>query len=109
MSNLAHTRPRSIAEIIDASFRFYRAHWGELAMLSALLLVPPALLTVITPAWFHTVIQVAENLMFLVVQGAIAVFVSAAIEEDQVISAAETLRRLGCRAGANFPCARALP
>jgi len=99
VSLLAHTRPRSTTEIIDWSFRFYRAHWGDLAVLSALLLVPPALLTVVTPAWFHTVIQVTENLMFLVVQGAIAVFVSAAIEGDQVISAAETLRRLGGRAG----------
>jgi len=98
MSLLAHTRPRSATEIIDWSFRFYRAHWGELAVLSALLLVPPALLTVVTPAWFHIVIQLTENLMFLVVQGAIAVFVSAAIEADHAISAAETLRRLGRRA-----------
>ena len=100
MSQLAHTRPRSVAEIIDASFRIYRAHWGDLAVLSALLLVPPALLTTITPAWFHAVIQVVENLMFLVVQGASAVLVCAAIETDRAISAAETLRRLGERAGA---------
>jgi hypothetical protein len=91
MSQLAHTRPRSVAEIIDASFRIYRAHWGDLAVLSALLLVPPALLTTITPAWFHAVIQVVENLMFLVVQGASAVLVCAAIEKDRAISAAETL------------------
>ena len=99
MSQLAHTRPRSVAEIIDAGFRIYRAHWGDLVVLSALLLVPPALLTVVTPAWFHTVIQLAENLMFLVVQGAIAVLVSAAMEADGAISAAETLRRFGGRAG----------
>jgi hypothetical protein len=99
MSHLAHTRPRSAAEIIDAAFRLYRAHWGELVMVSALLLVPPALLTVVTPPWFHSVIQLSENVMFLVVQGAMAVLVSAAIEEDRAISAGETLRRLGARAG----------
>ena len=98
MSHLAHTRPRSITEIIDTTFRFYRAHWGELVVLSALLLVPPALLTVVTPAWVHPMLQLAENLMFLVVLGATAVLVGAAIEEERAISAAETLRRLGGRA-----------
>ena len=100
MSQLAHTRPRSAAEIIDAAFRLYRAHWGDVVVVSALLLVPPALLTVVTPPWFHGVIQLTENVMFLVVQGAMAVLVSAAIEEDRAISAGETLRRLGRRAGA---------
>ena len=98
MTHLAHIRPRSIAEIIDAGFRIYRAHWGELVVLSALLLVPPALLTVVIPPQFHGVIQVTENLMFLVVQGAIAVLVGAAIEAERPISAGETLRRLGRRA-----------
>ena len=98
MSHLAHTRPRSATEIIDAAFRFYRAHWGDLAVVSALLLVPPALLTVVTPASFHPVIQLTENLMFLVVLGATAILVGAAIEEERAISAGETLHRLGRRA-----------
>jgi hypothetical protein len=99
MSQLAHTHPRSAAEILDTAFRFYREHFADLLVLSALLLVPPVLLTAITPPPFQFVIQLVGNLMFLVVQGAIAVLVAAALEQDRALSAGETLRALGDRAG----------
>jgi hypothetical protein len=100
MSQLAHTHPRRATEIIDASFRFYRAHFGDLVVLSALLLVPPALITAIVPTSLRVPVQIVGNLMFLVAQGAIAVLVAGALEEDRALSAGETLRRLGSRAAA---------
>ncbi|HKH94784.1 MAG TPA: hypothetical protein VKA54_23450 [Gemmatimonadaceae bacterium] len=99
MSQLAHTHPRRATEIVDASFRFYRAHFGDLLVVSALLLVPPVLITAIVPQSMQVVFQVIGNLMYLVCQGAIAVHVAAALEQDRALSAGETLRALGDRAG----------
>lgn len=99
MSTLAHTHPRSATEILDTSFRFYRAHFANLLVLSALLLVPPVLITAISPESIQKVIQAAGNVMFLVCQGAIAVLVAAALEDDRSLSAGEVLRELGSRAG----------
>ncbi|HEX7978151.1 MAG TPA: hypothetical protein VF461_06080 [Gemmatimonadaceae bacterium] len=99
MSQLAQTRPRSITEIVDASFRFYRARFGDLIVVSALLLVPPALLTAIAPAAFQRVIQFAGNWMYLISQGAIAILVAAALERNQSLSAGEVFRELNGRWG----------
>jgi hypothetical protein len=99
MSQLAQTRPRSITEIIDASFRFYRARFGDLLVVSALLLVPPAILAAISPPWLQVLIRIAGNLMYLVGQGAIAILVAAALERNQVLSAGDVFRELGDRAG----------
>ena len=99
MSTLAHTHPRSATEILDTSFRFYRAHFGNLLVLSALLLVPPVLITAISPEPFQQAIQLVGNLMYLVCQGAIAILVAAALEQDRSLSAGDVLRALGSRAG----------
>src|SRR5258705_8420170 len=99
MSQLAHTRPRSATEIIDASFRFYRARFGDLLVVSALLLVPPALLEAIAPSWLQRVIQLAGNWMYLIGEGAIAILVAAALERSEALSASDVFRRLGGRAG----------
>jgi hypothetical protein len=99
MSQLAHTQPRRATEIIDASFRFYRAHFGNLLVLSALLLVPTALLGVIVPGELQRVVQLVGNWMYLVCEGAIAVLVAAAIERDQALTGGEVLRQLGGNAG----------
>jgi hypothetical protein len=99
MSQLAHTQPRTATEILDTSFRFYRAHFGNLLVLCALLLVPPVLIAALTPQPIQFVVQLVGNLMFLVCQGAIAVLVAAALEQDRALSAGEVLRALGDRAG----------
>ena len=99
MSQLAHTRPRSISEIIDATFRFYRAHFGNLLVVSALFLVPTALLSAIVPAGFQRVIQIVDNWMYLFVEGAIAVLVAAALERNENLSAGDVFRALNGRWG----------
>lgn len=99
MSQLAHTHPRGATEIVDAAFQFYRARLGDLLVLCALLLVPAALLAAITPSPVSYVFQFVQNLMFLVCQGAIAVMVAAALEQDRALSAGDTLRGLGNRSG----------
>jgi len=99
MSQLANTHPRRATEIIDASFRFYRAHFGNLLVLSALLLVPVALIGAVVPTGMERVVQFVGNLMYLICEGAIAVLVAAAIERDQSLSSGEVFRELGSNAG----------
>jgi hypothetical protein len=99
MSTLAHTRSRSPTEIIDASFQFYKAHAGDLLVLCALLLVPWMLLKAITPSPFDIVFELVTNMMLLVSQGAVAVLVAAALEEDSSLTAGEVLGRLRGRVG----------
>jgi hypothetical protein len=99
MSQLAHTHPRRATEIIDSSFQFYRAHFADLLVVSALLLVPPVLIGAIMPESIQLVFKLVFNLMLLVMQGAVAVLVAAAIEQDRRLSAGEVLRTLGERAG----------
>ena len=99
MSLLAHTQPRSATEIVDTSFRFYRAHGGELLVLSAFLLVPPALLTAIAPPSLGRVFQFAGNLMYVVLQGAIAAFVAAVLHGDETITATRAFGALRGRIG----------
>jgi len=98
MSQLAHTRPRSVTEIIDASFRFYRARFGDLMVLSALLLVPPVLLAALAPAWLGLPLLLVSMCVYLAGQGAIAVLVAASIERDETLWAGTVFRRLGRRA-----------
>jgi hypothetical protein len=97
VSQLAQTRPRSATEIIDASFRFYRAHFSDLLVLSALLLVPPALMSVVVPDAFLQLITLANRWMYLFSQGAIAILVAAALERGQALSAGDVFRELGRR------------
>jgi hypothetical protein len=97
MSQIAHIRPRSATEIVDASFRFYRARFGDLLVVSALLLVPPALLGAIVPSSDQRLIGMLARWMYYFSQGAIAVLVAAALERDETLSAGEVFRRLNGR------------
>jgi hypothetical protein len=99
MSLLAQTRPRRAIELVDASFRFYRAHAPELIVLAALLLVPPILIRALMPAGIGIVIQFLSNLLLIVCQAATAVLVAGAFESDRAVSAGDALRGLGARSG----------
>jgi hypothetical protein len=99
MSQLAFTRPRSITEIIDATFRFYRARFGDMVVLAAILLVPPALIAAIVPASLERATLFATNLMYAITNGAIAFLVAAALERNETLSASDVLRQFGSRAG----------
>jgi hypothetical protein len=97
MSQLAHIRPRSATEIVDASFRFYRARFGDLLVVSALLLAPPAVLGAIAPDSAERLIGMFARWMYYFSQGAIAVLVAAALERNEALSAGEVFRRLNGR------------
>ena len=98
MSQLAQTRPRSATEIIDATFRFYRARFSDLLIVSVLLLVPPALLVAIVPESVERVTLLATNFMYALVSGAMAIIVAAQLERNQSLSACEVFSALGGRA-----------
>jgi hypothetical protein len=95
MSQLAQTRPRSAAEIIDATFRFYRARFSDLAVVAALLLVPLALLSLLVPESLERLTGVVTNVAYAITNGAVAILVAAAIERNESLSAGEVFRRLG--------------
>ena len=99
LSQLAQTRPRRATEIIDASFRFYRARFGDLLVVSALLLVPPALISVVVPDAYLRWIEIINRWMYLFSQGAIAVLVGAALERNEMLSAGQAFRALNGRWG----------
>jgi len=94
MSQLAHLRPRSTAEIVDATFRFYRARAGDLLVVSALLLAPPALLGAIAPSSAERFMGMFSRWMYYFSQGAVAVLVAAALERNEMPTAREVFRRL---------------
>jgi len=94
MSQIAHIRPRSATEIVDATFRFYRARAGDLLVVSALLLVPPALLGQIAPSSAARFVGMFGRWMYYFSQGAIAVLVAAAVEQNETLTAREVFRRL---------------
>jgi len=99
MSQLAHTRPRSITEIVDASFRLYRARFSDLLVVSALLFAPLAVLRGIATETLQQPLFIAGNLMYLVAEGAIAIVVAASIERGETTSAGDAFRALGGRWG----------
>lgn len=94
MNQLAQIRPRSASEIVDATFRFYRARIGDLLVVSALLLVPPALLGAIAPSSTARLVGMLGRWMYYFSQGAIAVLVAAALERNEKLTAGEVFRRL---------------
>ncbi len=95
MSPPAQTRPRSAPEIIAATFRFYRARFSDLAVVSAILLVPFALLSLLVPDSLQRATGLVTNLMYAVTNGAIAILVAAAIERNETLSAGDVFRQLG--------------
>jgi hypothetical protein len=97
MSELAQIRPRGMGELIDASFRFYRAHAGNLLVVSALLLVPRTLIQAMVPDSARFAVGIAGNWMYFVVHGTIAVYVGAAVEREQRLSAGDVFRTLNGR------------
>ena len=102
MSQLAHIRPRRSTEIIDGAFGLYRARFGDLLVVSVLILVPALLVVQLgpyLPDWLTFLIMLAGNLMYVAGQGAIAILVAATVERDEAITAGTVFRRLGRRGG----------
>ncbi len=99
MSLLAQHRPRGIAEILDASIQFYRAHVGVLLVISIAVIFPPALIGAFAPLELRTIISRVGNIFVPVAQGAIALVVAAVLADGTQIGAAEAFRRLGKRSG----------
>jgi uncharacterized membrane protein len=97
--SLATHRPRSVAEIVDATFALYRANFFAIATVGMLVVGPPAILKVVAPVELGQLIDFIGNLLIPIGQGAIVTIVAAAVERSETVDAGGALRSTSGRAG----------
>jgi hypothetical protein len=91
-------RPRSATEIVDASFRLCRAHYGVLVTVVAILAGPAILLKVVLPPELAGLASVLERLLFIVGDGA-AIAIASEAHLGRSVDLATGLRAVRGRAG----------
>jgi hypothetical protein len=96
---LATHRPRSVGEIVDATFHFYRANAATMVTVAMIVAAPPAILKAILPAAAGRIVELAGNLLLPIAQGAIAAIVAAAIERDERLDVGGALSSVSGRTG----------
>jgi hypothetical protein len=96
---LADHRPRTIGEIVDATFNLYRAQFATIVTVALLIVGPPAILKVVLPAEFQRVLDFVANLLVPIVQGAITSIVVATVERGETATAGDAFRSTGERSG----------
>jgi hypothetical protein len=97
--SLATYRPRTVAEIVDATFGFYRANLATLVTVAVVVLGPIAILKGVAPAAWGRILDVAGNLLVPVAEGAITLVVAAAVERSERLDVGAALRGLSDRVG----------
>lgn len=97
--SLATHRPRTIGEIVDATFLLYRAHFATIITVAMLVVAPPAIIKVVVPAEFERILDLIGNLLIPIGQGAITSIVAAAVERGETLSSGDALRSTGGRTG----------
>jgi len=97
--SLAAYRPRSVAEIVDATFTFYRDNAAAIITVAMLIVAPPAILKAVVPDWFGQIVEFAGNFIVPIGQGAIAALVAAAVERDETLDSGAALRSTSGRVG----------
>jgi hypothetical protein len=97
--SLASYRPRSIGEIVDATFILYREHFPTIITVAMLVVAPPAIVKVVVPVEFERILEIIGNLLIPIGQGAIASIVAAAIERGETLSGGDALRSTRGRTG----------
>lgn len=94
MSLAAH-RPRSVGEIVDATFNFYRANAATIVTLAMIFTAPPAIVKAILPESVGRLVELAGNFLIPIAQGAIAAMVAAAVERDERLDVGAALGSVG--------------
>ena len=94
---LAEVRPRSVTEIIDATFNFYRGSFATCIALTMIILGPPAVLKVIVPASWQRIVEIGENFLVPIATGAIAAVVISVLERNESPNVASALQRISGR------------
>jgi hypothetical protein len=97
--SLAQHRSRSVAEIVDSTFTFYRANLAALVTLFILVLGPGAILKSVAPPEWQAALDVVGNLLIPLGQGAVAAMVAASVELDTRLSLGAALRAVAGRTG----------
>jgi hypothetical protein len=97
--SLASHRSRSVVEIVDATFRFYRTNLSTIVTVAILITAPPAIIKVVAPGGFEPFIDLVANLLIPIAQGAITAIVAAAVERGEALDVGEALRSTRDRRG----------
>lgn len=70
-------RPRTFTELVDAGFAMFRDQYATLVVAVSVILLPPVLLrAIVGPGVGFLVLQIVENLLYLMADGAVVVLVS---------------------------------
>lgn len=97
--SLAEHRSRSVAEIVDATFNFYRGHAAALVTVLTLVLGPAAILKVWAPLEWQRAFDIIGNLLLPVGQGAVAAMVAASVERNERLDVGAALQGVAGRIG----------
>jgi hypothetical protein len=97
--SLASQRPRTIGEIVDATFVLYRTHFATIVTVAMLVVAPPAILKIVAPAEVEQILELIGNLLIPIAQGAIAILVAAAIERGETLNSGDAWRSTSGRRG----------
>ena len=98
MQYLANFRRLTAVEILDATFQLYRAQFAPMVLIAVLVMLPTALLMLISPPELASAVQLGGNLLLPIGQGAIALAVIAALSGSP-IGVTEAFRRVRGRIG----------
>src|SRR5689334_17601606 len=97
--SLANHRPRSVGELVDATFTFYRANFVTIVIVALVIVAPTALVKLVAPAEYGRVVDFFGNLLIPIGQGAIALIVAATVERGERMDAGPALRGAFGRTG----------
>jgi hypothetical protein len=97
--SLASHRARSVGEIVDATFTFYRANFATVVTIGMLFVAPQAIADIAAPVALERIINLIANLLVPIGQGAIAGIVAAAVERGETLDVGHALRSTTGRTG----------
>jgi hypothetical protein len=97
--SLASHRPRTIGEIVDATFFLYRAQFATIITVAMLVVAPPALMKVVVPAEFERILDLIGNFLIPIGQGAITSIVAATVERGETLNSGDAFRSTSGQTG----------
>jgi hypothetical protein len=97
--SLAHQRPRTVSEILDASVGFYRANFLTVVTIAMAAAIPPAVVKFFLQNELGLIIDRIGNFFIIIAQGAITAAVAASLERGEELNATDAFRATSGRRG----------